>query len=100
MISREEVRTLAALARLELPDIEIDKLRRDLESILEYVTGLKVGAGDLSATTHARSLSDNTLRLDATPHGVGIYTERLLAASPESRDSYVVVKPIFTDNGN
>lgn len=100
MINREEVKNLAALARLELPEAEIEELRRDLESILGYVADLQVKAEDLPAAISVRSLSDNTLRRDAVPHPAGIYTERLLAASPESRNGYLVVKPIFPSDVN
>jgi aspartyl-tRNA(Asn)/glutamyl-tRNA(Gln) amidotransferase subunit C len=36
-IGRDEVRQIAALARLELSDPEIERLQRDLAQILEYV---------------------------------------------------------------
>ena len=100
MISREEVIALAALARLELPTAEVEKLRRDLESILGYVAGLKVETSALSAASQTRMLSDNALRGDDHPHPTGAFTERLLAMSPEHRDGYLVVKSIFTDHGH
>ena len=100
MISRAEVNNLATLARLELPATEVEKLRQDLESILGYVSRLKAEASDLFKTPQAKMLSDNTLRPDGPAHKSGIYTERLLAASPENRDGYLVVKPIFIDYGH
>ena len=100
MISREEVTALAALARLELADSEVDKLRQDLEAILGYVAGLKVELGAISAGLRARMLSDNMLRADGLSHSAGAFTECLLAMSPEHRDGYLVVKPIFSDYAN
>ena len=100
MISREEVINLAVLARLELAGSEVEPLRQDLESILGYVTRLGIEAGVLSAAPQTRAWSDNTLRADNLPHGAGIYTERLLAMSPEERGGYLVVKPIFSDDVN
>lgn len=100
MISREEVKNLALLARLELPESEIDKLRQDLGVVLDYVAKLKVEASDLEVKGETRSLSDNTLRSDSSPHESGIYTEALLKASPETRDGYFVVKPIFPQDDN
>ena len=95
MISREEVKALAHLARLELPESEVDKLCQDLESILGYVAGLKVEATQLDQDRETRTASDNTLRPDTRPHESGIHTEQLLKASPLTRDGYLVVKPIF-----
>jgi len=37
MISKEEVQNLAALARLELSDAELESLGHDISSILDYV---------------------------------------------------------------
>lgn len=100
MISRAEVNNLATLARLELPETEVERLCQDLEAILGYVARLKVETDDLASAPPARALSDNTLRTDSEPHEAGIHTERLLAASPATRDGYLVVKPIFTDHGH
>ena len=100
MVSRAEVNNLAALARLELPESEVEKLRQGLESILGYVARLKVEASELASVTETRALSDNTLRPDANPHQAGIHTECLLKASPAQKDGYFVVKPIFTDHGH
>ena len=86
MVSREEVSNLAALARLELPAMEVDKLRQDLVVILGFVVWLKVEASDLSRAPEARALSDNTLRTDSEPHEAGIHTERLLKAIPMQKD--------------
>jgi|SRR3989344_6924215 len=100
MVSRAEVKNLAVLARLELPEAEAEKLRQDLESILGYVARLKIETIALSRAPQVRALSDNTLRADTAPHQAGIHTERLLAASPATRDGYLAVKPIFTDHGH
>ncbi|HEY4476411.1 MAG TPA: aspartyl/glutamyl-tRNA amidotransferase subunit C [Candidatus Paceibacterota bacterium] len=100
MIKQEEVVSLAKLARLALPVTEVEKLCRDLESILGYVASLKVETSRSSVATQVRALVDNSLRFDIAPHRAGIYTERLLAASPETHSGYFVVKPIFTDHGN
>ncbi len=39
-ISEQEVRTVAALANLELTDDEVHKLRRDLDEVLTHVDSL------------------------------------------------------------
>jgi len=100
MIRQEEVINLAVLARLELADSEVEPLCRDLESILGYVARLKVETATLATAPRVRTLADNTLRVDVLPHSAGAFTESLLTASPEHRDGYLVVKPIFSQDGN
>ncbi|MEK7622042.1 MAG: Asp-tRNA(Asn)/Glu-tRNA(Gln) amidotransferase subunit GatC [Patescibacteria group bacterium] len=97
MISREEVVNLAALARLALPEGEVEKLRQDLGSILDYFTRLKVDS-ETNEVTPTRTSADNTLRTDGAPHEAGIHTERLLAMSPVRQGGYFVVKPIFPND--
>jgi len=41
MISKDEVKRIAKLARLELTDIEITKMQKDLSAILDYFNWLK-----------------------------------------------------------
>ena len=97
MISREEVINLAALARLALSEGDIEKLRQDLGSILDYFTRLKTDS-EMTASPPARTPADNTLRVDGAPHEAGIHTENLLAMSPARQGGYLVVKPIFPND--
>ena len=41
MISREEVEHIAKLARLELTEVEVKKMQKDLSAILDYFNLLK-----------------------------------------------------------
>ncbi len=53
-ITKEEVRKVAKLARLALPEQDIQKYSSQLERILEYVAQLeKVDTTDVSPTTRA-----------------------------------------------
>jgi aspartyl/glutamyl-tRNA(Asn/Gln) amidotransferase C subunit len=47
MLSEEEVAKIAKLARLELTDKEIEKMRKDLSGILEHFNSLKKIKGTL-----------------------------------------------------
>ncbi|MFH1170179.1 MAG: Asp-tRNA(Asn)/Glu-tRNA(Gln) amidotransferase subunit GatC [Candidatus Vogelbacteria bacterium] len=100
MIRREEVINLAALARLELQDSEVEPLRHDLEAILGYVAQLKVEVTAPPLASRTRSLTDNALRVDGQPHPADVFTEQLLTVSPKQRDGYIVVKPIFPQDAN
>ena len=98
MINKEEVKKLADLARLKVPKGEMDKLAKDLESILGYVSELK-NAPVLSADgdTENRALI-NILREDINSHEAGVYTDDLVKVFSKTRDNYLLVKPILAKN--
>ena len=81
-ISREEVRHLADLARIDLSDDELDHLAPQLSVILESVASIgDVAAGDIPPTSHPLPLT-NVFRDDVvTP---GLTAEQALAGAPES----------------
>ena len=94
MISPEEIRKLADLARIKVEDAELPKLSKDIESILGYVGQLDEVrvSGDGGNIKHRVS---NVLRDDKEPHEAGIYTEKILANTPRRQGDYVVVKKIL-----
>ncbi len=54
MISENDVKHIASLARIHLEQDEIKKLTKDLESILQYVTKLeKLDVSNVEPTSHA-----------------------------------------------
>lgn len=58
MIERKDVEKLAALARITIPENEIEKVRTDIDAILAYVDQIKE-ANDLAAG----NMGDNKTRL-------------------------------------
>lgn len=95
MITREEVKKLADLARLNVPEEELDQLAKDLESILGYVSELK--NAPISEMVEEHKLI-NVLREDQDAHESGLYTDDLVKAFSKSRENYLSVKPILTKN--
>src|SRR3989344_4364902 len=92
----EEIRKLAALARLSATDDELKGLSKDLSSILEYVSaiqsaGLEPGDGSLEST-HERV---NVFRDDSDQEEPGVHTEALLGETPERDRNWVKVKKII-----
>lgn len=91
MISREEVLNLAQLARLELSDAEVERLRKDISSILEYV-------GQVSAASanggYEKPPLRNVMREDE-PGAVLGAREDLVAAFPKREGSFNVVRKII-----
>lgn len=94
MISLQEIENLISLARLELSADEKEKLRADIESILDYVGQIKQAASDNSLTISHELI--NVLRDDTEAYSGGEYTEALLAAAPDREDDYLRVKKILS----
>ena len=64
MIKKEEVQHIAKLARLGLSSQEIEKYRKELSSILDFVEKLKrVDVTEVEATSHPLS-AENIIRED------------------------------------
>ena len=81
-ITRDEVRHLADLARIDLDDAELDHLVPQLSVILESVASLQGVAGDDVPVTPNPLPLTNVFRDDVvTP---GLTAEQALAMAPES----------------
>jgi aspartyl/glutamyl-tRNA(Asn/Gln) amidotransferase C subunit len=93
MLTPKDIDNLAALARLDIPVEEKEGLRKDVDSVLGYVSeiqklsggALKKEAGDVK----------NVFREDANPHLSGEFSEDLLAEAPRRKDNYIKVKKIL-----
>jgi aspartyl-tRNA(Asn)/glutamyl-tRNA(Gln) amidotransferase subunit C len=80
-ISRDDVAHLAALARIDLTDEELDHLAPQLAVILESVAKVsEVAAADVPPTSHAVPLS-NVYRADQLRPG--LTPEEALSGAPE-----------------
>lgn len=92
-ISREEVRHLADLARIDLSDAELDHLAPQLAVILESVASIReVAAGDVPPTSHALSLTNVSREDRVTP---GLTAEQALRGAPEVEDQRFSVPRIL-----
>jgi len=95
MISKEETKHIAKLARLGLDDEEITKHQKDLSEILDYVDKLKeVNVDGVEPFTHSIDVS-NVLRRDAKVERTKDEVNKLQAAFPEKKGGYLKVKAIF-----
>lgn len=94
MASADDVKKLAALARIRVSDEELPKLAKEFESILAYVGQLE----NLSVTSapDIRPSLRNVMREDGEPHETGIHTENLAAQFPERDGDYLKVKQIIS----
>lgn len=92
MISEEEVRHVAELARLELTDEELERIGGQLGAILQSIE--KIGELDLSGvppTANPLNLT-NVLRPDEPQEELSV--EKALANAPEAEGNLFVVPRI------
>ena len=92
-ITREELRHVAHLARLELDDQAVEKFVEQIGTILAYVDQLKsVDTAGIRPTSHAIALT-NAFRDDERKDHLD--TETALANAPEKNDgSFIVPKVV------
>jgi len=95
MISIDDIRNLAQLARLKLSAAEEENLQKDISNILDYVG--QVSAVDTSAEREVPSLC-NVMRDDVPTPTLG-KRDALLAAFPERRGDFDVVRKILEKDG-
>ncbi|MBI2053892.1 MAG: Asp-tRNA(Asn)/Glu-tRNA(Gln) amidotransferase subunit GatC [Candidatus Staskawiczbacteria bacterium] len=92
MISKDEVKHIAKLARIELTEQEIEKMQKDLSSVLDYFDLLKK-AGKPGKEEAISKKVENATRKDEACHS-GLADE-LVSASPDRKDDYIKVKAIL-----
>ena len=95
MISKQDIKKLSELARIEVTDTEAEHLQHDLERILEYVEQLnRAEIGMAEAFTNVTGLS-NVTASDAARVAVNADAAGLLRATPCHDNSFVKVPPIW-----
>lgn len=94
MISKEEVKHIAKLARLGLTEKEIEKFQKELSLILDYFEKLKeVDIPEVKAETQPIEI-ENVMRSDKGLKSK-VQGSRLLDLAPETKNGYLKVKSIF-----
>jgi len=95
MISQEEVKRLADLARIHIDTSEVGRFARGLENILAYFVELKEidTARVISVTGGAEN--KNVFREDE-PAGSEFFTEKSTRQFPENKDGFLKVPPVFS----
>ena len=94
MLEIKDIEKLAKLARIELTQTEKEKLLKEVDPILGYVTQLKEVVASVGEKKKAGELR-NVMREDANPYETGINTEEIVSDMPESKDNYLKVKKIL-----
>jgi aspartyl-tRNA(Asn)/glutamyl-tRNA(Gln) amidotransferase subunit C len=93
MLSTDEIKKIAVLARIELREGEVEKFQHDLSSVLDYVEDLKqVDTEGLEIVASVTGL-ENVSRVDSPEETEA--REEILANAPETKDGYYKVKAIL-----
>jgi len=93
MISKEEVKHIAGLARIGLDEKELEKYSKDISSILDWIEQLKeVDIEGIGPTAHITGL-ENVARKDKV---VDFENKKsIVKLFPEEKDGYDKVKSIL-----
>lgn len=99
MISREDIKKLANLSRIELSEEEGDGFVADIDSILGYVSQIShLPASESTGQSDIRNVFRQDNPPVGGPHESGIFTDAILAQSPRSEKGYVKVKKIISND--
>ncbi len=92
-VDRATVRRIAALARIKVPDGELDKLADELSNILGWVEQL--GEVDTEGVEPMTSVVPMTLRRREDVVTDGGIRDDILANAPERRDGFFAVPKVI-----
>ncbi len=96
MITPDEVRHLAALARISITDEEVAVFVKEIDAILSYVGKVKDLAAQASSEPEF-SPRVNVFRKDEVTNQPDQYTEALLREMPSTEGRFLKVKKIIGD---
>ncbi len=92
MITKDDIRNLANLARIEITPEEAEKMTGEIDSILGYVGQVTGSTGDMERVVPPHR---NIMREDIITHEDREYTEKLLKNAPMREGDYLKVKNIL-----
>ncbi len=97
MITTEDIKHLAELSRMEIPEGEMEHLAKEVDSILGYVSQITGATGDMSREVPALH---NVMREDTPENTPREFTEKLIANAPSHQGDYLKVKKILGGNSD
>ena len=95
MVTKTEVRHIAKLARLGLSEKEIEKFKKELSRILDYVEKLKqVDVSEIKEMSHS-VLIENVQRQDLPKDEDLERRKKIMETVPEKKNGYLKTKSIL-----
>lgn len=100
MISQQDTKHIAKLARLGLKEAEIKNFQEDLSSILDYFNSLKkVDVSNVKPTFHSVEHYSkerlDVMRQDKAESQSEEVVDKLIAAAPDKKKRHIKVKAVF-----
>jgi aspartyl-tRNA(Asn)/glutamyl-tRNA(Gln) amidotransferase subunit C len=93
MLSKDETKHIAGLARIGMSENDLDKFAQDLSVILDWVKQLEVlETGTTEPTAHISGI-ENVTREDAVKEFLA--KKKIIKLFPEEKDGYAKVKSIL-----
>lgn len=96
MISKEDVKHIANLARIELNEKETERFQKDISSFLDYFNMLKdVDTEKVKPTFHSSEsyFKGNVAREDKAEESS--VADKIISLFPDEKNRCVKVKPVF-----
>ncbi len=96
MISKEEVKHIAKLSRLELTEKEIEDMQKNLSAVLDYFNLLK--KADTSKVKRKPAIVKVTEEQARKDEAVSVnreVAEKIIKSFPDKKDDYIKVKTIL-----
>jgi aspartyl/glutamyl-tRNA(Asn/Gln) amidotransferase C subunit len=94
MATVEEVKKLASLARIHVPEAELEKFTNEFDAILAYVGQLEALDLPIGGERVIPPLR-NVTRKDGEPHATGAFTEKIAEQFPSREGDALVVKQVI-----
>lgn len=91
-VTKEDIKNLADLSRIEISEDETEKMTSEVDSILNYVGIIQNVGGDAKSEV---SRLRNVMREDEPINKSGKYTETILKNAPQREGNYLKVKKIL-----
>ncbi|MBL9030087.1 MAG: Asp-tRNA(Asn)/Glu-tRNA(Gln) amidotransferase subunit GatC [Phycisphaerae bacterium] len=96
-LTLDQVRRVARLARLALPNEHLERSRSHLAAVLDYMQQLR--ALDTTGVEPLARVSDDANRLDDDTPGPCLPTDALLAMAPRALPPFIQVPRVLGDGG-
>jgi aspartyl-tRNA(Asn)/glutamyl-tRNA(Gln) amidotransferase subunit C len=91
-MTNEDILKLSELAKIEVKEGEIESLKKDFESILEYINQIEsVSIGDVNPAFSTQ----NVAREDVVKNSPEMYREDILNSAPNTENGFIKVKKIL-----
>jgi len=94
MISQQDIKDLAELARIEVKEEDLESVRAKMDGVLQYVSEVQQITATDTDILFVPALH-NVLREDVEAEMSGIHTEGILKNTPEKDGGYVKVRKIL-----